>query len=192
MQRSVAVRLHCGAWMRGAPALSVASLATEWCGLARASMANASAVLTQEMAHALGRHSGQACTPQPCCVRYGELCRGSSSCLAARKDIMDDTMVLLEDLLKLSQVKLPHMYSVARVQWDGLVLLVEGDVQIVSPKRKSTLFCTMACSMEAKLTSRSGTSSALVNSMTAPPAATIIALPLPLGKMAGTPSKWRS
>eukprot|EP00965_Chrysotila_dentata_P000998 32525-Pleurochrysis_carterae.AAC.2 len=35
-----------------------------------------------------------------------------------------------------------------------------------SPKRTSTLFCTMACSTEAKLTSTSGTSSALlVNSL---------------------------
>eukprot|EP00965_Chrysotila_dentata_P023004 762240-Pleurochrysis_carterae.AAC.1 len=55
------------------------------------------------------------------------------------------------------------------------------------PKRTSTLFCTMACSTEAKLTLRSGTSSALVNSMTAPPAAMTMALPLPLVTMAGTP-----
>eukprot|EP00965_Chrysotila_dentata_P119088 3937137-Pleurochrysis_carterae.AAC.1 len=45
----------------------------------------------------------------------------------------------------------------------------------------------MACSTEAKLTSRSGTNSALVNSMTAPSAATTMALPLPLGMMADTP-----
>eukprot|EP00965_Chrysotila_dentata_P032975 1098595-Pleurochrysis_carterae.AAC.2 len=34
---------------------------------------------------------------------------------------------------------------------------------------------------------KSGSSSALVNSMTAPPAATTMALPLPLGTMGGTP-----
>eukprot|EP00965_Chrysotila_dentata_P259169 6213468-Pleurochrysis_carterae.AAC.2 len=56
-----------------------------------------------------------------------------------------------------------------------------------SPKRTSTLCCTMACSTEVKLTSRSGTSSALVNLMTAPPAATMMALPLPMGTMDGTP-----
>eukprot|EP00965_Chrysotila_dentata_P258714 6213320-Pleurochrysis_carterae.AAC.6 len=56
-----------------------------------------------------------------------------------------------------------------------------------SPKRTLTLFCTMACLMEVKLKSKSGTSSALVNSMTALPAATTMALPLPLGTTAGIP-----
>eukprot|EP00965_Chrysotila_dentata_P259686 6213640-Pleurochrysis_carterae.AAC.1 len=41
--------------------------------------------------------------------------------------------------------------------------------------------------MEAKLTSKSGVSNALVNSMTALPAAITMALPFPLGTMVGTP-----
>eukprot|EP00965_Chrysotila_dentata_P124880 4128483-Pleurochrysis_carterae.AAC.11 len=44
----------------------------------------------------------------------------------------------------------------------------------------------MTCSTEAKLTSTSGTSSASMNSNAAPPAATTMALPLPLGKKNGT------
>eukprot|EP00965_Chrysotila_dentata_P263203 6214783-Pleurochrysis_carterae.AAC.4 len=57
------------------------------------------------MAHALGRHLGVARTPQPCCVRHGELGRRSSSSLAARDDIGGDAMVLLANALKLCPVE---------------------------------------------------------------------------------------
>eukprot|EP00965_Chrysotila_dentata_P260274 6213845-Pleurochrysis_carterae.AAC.1 len=39
------------------------------------------------MAQALGRHTGQARTPQSCCVRHRELGRRSSCSLATRDDI---------------------------------------------------------------------------------------------------------
>eukprot|EP00965_Chrysotila_dentata_P112990 3733185-Pleurochrysis_carterae.AAC.3 len=62
------------------------------------------------MAHALGRHTGQAHNPQPCCVCHRELGRRSSSSLAARDDIRGDAIVLLiANVLELSRVEWPHM-----------------------------------------------------------------------------------
>eukprot|EP00965_Chrysotila_dentata_P254506 6211897-Pleurochrysis_carterae.AAC.4 len=46
----------------------------------------------REMAHALGRHTGQARTPQPCCVRHGELGRRSSSSFVTRDEIRADAI----------------------------------------------------------------------------------------------------
>eukprot|EP00965_Chrysotila_dentata_P153656 5079200-Pleurochrysis_carterae.AAC.1 len=61
------------------------------------------------MAHAFCRHTGQVRTPQPCCVRHGELDRRSSSCLAARDDFRGDAMVLLADVLELCRVEWSHL-----------------------------------------------------------------------------------
>eukprot|EP00965_Chrysotila_dentata_P035895 1194415-Pleurochrysis_carterae.AAC.3 len=61
------------------------------------------------MAHVLDRHTGQACTQQPCYVRHRELGSRSSSSLAARDDIRRDAMVIPADVLKLSQVEWLHM-----------------------------------------------------------------------------------
>eukprot|EP00965_Chrysotila_dentata_P212040 6186792-Pleurochrysis_carterae.AAC.1 len=63
----------------------------------------------RQMAHVLGRHTRQARTPQPCCVRHRQLGRRSSSSLAARDDIRGDAMVLLANVLELSRVEWPHM-----------------------------------------------------------------------------------
>eukprot|EP00965_Chrysotila_dentata_P008779 286264-Pleurochrysis_carterae.AAC.2 len=41
-------------------------------------------------------------------------------------------MVLLTYVLKLSRVEWIHVYSVARVEGDGLIVLVEDDVQMVA------------------------------------------------------------
>eukprot|EP00965_Chrysotila_dentata_P157393 5200003-Pleurochrysis_carterae.AAC.2 len=52
----------------------------------------------RQTTQALGRHTGQARTPQQCCVRHGELGRRSSSSLAASNDIRVDALVLLADV----------------------------------------------------------------------------------------------
>eukprot|EP00965_Chrysotila_dentata_P131870 4359554-Pleurochrysis_carterae.AAC.2 len=63
----------------------------------------------RQMAHVLGRHTGQARIPQPCCVRHGKLGSRSSSSFATRDDIRDDAMVLLADVLEFSRVEWPHI-----------------------------------------------------------------------------------
>eukprot|EP00965_Chrysotila_dentata_P260077 6213775-Pleurochrysis_carterae.AAC.3 len=52
----------------------------------------------RHLAHSIGRHTGQARTQQPCCVRHKELGRRSSSSLAARDDIRGDAIVLFADV----------------------------------------------------------------------------------------------
>eukprot|EP00965_Chrysotila_dentata_P223428 6193566-Pleurochrysis_carterae.AAC.2 len=95
--------------MRGALAATVASSAKwcQWLRMCKRGRCICSDI--RQLAHALGRRTGQARTLQQCCVRHGELCRWSSSSLAARDDIRGDAMVLLADVLELSRVQWPHM-----------------------------------------------------------------------------------